>query len=224
MIHTYIPYAPKELKRNLGATYNSFMAMLPDGDWACFLDHDAMFTTSDWYPQLESIVNELPETKPEAGILTACTNRIGNDEQIIFRKSSREALDHDIRFHRAIGKKRQDDFGLSLREAHNHISGVVILISKTVWAKTSGFKDGFLGVDIDIDRQIRSIGYKTYIMDGVYCYHYYRAENGREQARGYSPSKNLPPIVLEGYKRDLARNAAKNAIWYINRFAKNFRS
>lgn len=50
------------------------------------------------------------------------------------------------------------------------ISGVVILISKEVWKQTDGFSNGFLGVDNDIDRKIRELGYESYIMDGVYCY------------------------------------------------------
>jgi len=221
MIHTCIPYAPKETGKNLGAAYNTFMAMLPEGDWACFLDHDAMFTTSDWYPQLEAIIETLPRTHPDAGLLTACTNRIGNDEQIIFRKSSREARNHDMHFHRAVGKRRQEEYGLRLREANRLISGVVLLLSKEVWKKTTGFADGFLKVDIDIDRQIRELGFKTFIMDGVYCYHYYRADGGNQQARGYSPVKNLPPVVLRGYAPNRYRNALAKAKQFARRVVTN---
>jgi len=221
MIHTCIPYAPKETGKNLGAAYNTFMAMLPEGDWACFLDHDAMFTTADWYPQLESIVNTLPETHPGAGLLTVCTNRIGNDEQIIFRKSSREARNHDIHFHRAIGKKRQEEYGRQLRAAKHFISGVVMLLSKKVWQQTAGFTDGFLKVDIDMDRQVRALGYTTFIMDGVYCYHYYRAYGQTGEARGYAPDKNLPPVILEGYKKSWYPNVLGQTRQFGKRIMKN---
>ena len=55
------------------------MSKLGDDDWACFLDHDAMFTTLDWYHQMESLIAEYPG----AGCFTAMTNRVGNPAQIV---------------------------------------------------------------------------------------------------------------------------------------------
>lgn len=191
MIHTYIPYAPQSIAKNIGAVYNNFMNMIPDGDWACFLDHDAMFTTLNWYQQLETIIENLNSSYPDAGLLTVCTNRIGNFEQLV---EGVETQNHDIYYHRKIGKQRQAEYGNSLRECDYVISGVVILISKEVWKQTSGFIDGFLGVDNDIDRQVRALGYKSYIMDGVYCYHWYRADGFPIQAVGLSEESNLPLI------------------------------
>ncbi len=193
MIHTYIPYAPRTANKNIGEVYNGFMAMIPEGDWACFLDHDAMFTTLDWYQQLEEIVGAIEQSNPQSvGLLTTCTNRIGNLEQIA---DSVDPLCHDIYYHRSLGKQRQLKFGNSLRECDHLISGVVILISKSIWQKTKGFIDGFLGVDNNIDQQIRSLGYKSYIMDGVYCYHWYRADGIPIQGIGYITDQNLPAIL-----------------------------
>ncbi len=191
MIHTYIPYAPRSTDKNIGAVYNNFMAMIPEGDWACFLDHDAMFTTLDWYKQLEDIIANLQVSHQDAGLLTTCTNRIGNLEQVI---DGVESQNHDLYYHRKIGKQRQIDHGLQLRECDYLLSGVVMLISKKIWAETQGFSDGFLGVDNDIDRQIRALGYKSYIMDGVYCYHWYRADGVPMQGVGYLEKDNLPAI------------------------------
>lgn len=191
MIHTYIPYAPKSIDKNIGAVYNNFMNMITDDDWACFLDHDAMFTTIDWYKQLEEIVEGLSLSYPEAGLLTACTNRIGNIEQVI---EGIEPQNHDIYYHKKIGKQRQVEYGSSLRECQFLISGLVILISKKIWKQTSGFANGFLGVDNDIDKKIRELGYKSYIMDGVYCYHWYRADGIPFQGFGYPEEDNLPAI------------------------------
>jgi hypothetical protein len=191
MIHTYIPYAPKSIDKNIGAVYNEFMNMISDDDWACFLDHDAMFTTLDWYKQLEDLVENLSFSHHDARLLTACTNRIGNPEQVV---EGIEPQNHDIYYHRKIGKQRQVEYGSSLRECKILISGVVILISKETWKQTSGFSDGFLGVDKDIDSKIRELGYNSYIMDGVYCYHWYRADGTLLQGYGYSQESNLPPI------------------------------
>lgn len=191
MIHTYIPYAPKSIDKNIGAVYNQFMNMISDDDWACFLDHDAMFTTLNWYKQLENIVESLSFSNRDARLLTACTNRIGNPEQVV---EGIEAQNHDIYYHRKIGKQRQVEYGSSLRECKILVSGVVILISKETWKQTGGFSDGFLGVDKDIDNKIRELGYKSYIMDGVYCYHWYRADGTPIQGYDYPEESNLPPI------------------------------
>lgn len=170
--------------------------MIGEGDWACFLDHDAMFTTPDWYVQLEDIVEGLSVLHPDAGLLTAVTNRIGNAEQLLFEKTSREAQIHDIYFHRQVGKKIQSAFMTRLKEANCSISGVVLLISKAVWKRAGGFKEGFLGIDNDMDKKVRETGSKVYIMLGVYVYHYYRAlpAPGELQGCGYPVSSNLPPI------------------------------
>jgi hypothetical protein len=191
VIHTYIPYAPRSSDKNIGAVYNTFMTMIPEGDWACFLDHDAMFTTLGWYKQLEAIIESPSFLHYNVGLLTACTNRIGNLEQLI---PGVDPQNHDIYYHREIGRRRELDHGPSLRECDYLMSGVVIFISKEVWMKTEGFMDGFLGVDNNIDQQIRGLGYKTYIMDGVYCYHWYRADGIPTQGVGYSKENNLPAI------------------------------
>lgn len=197
MIHTYVTYAPNGIGKNIGWAYNNFCEMVPDNDWICFLDHDAMFTTNDWYKQLEEIVAQI-EKKPgiKAGLLTTTTNRIGNVEQIIFKKDSSESRNHDIYFHRKIGSKFQRLHRHDLRKAKNLISGIVMLFPKKVWEEVGGFSNGFLGVDNDFDKRVRAAGYNTYIMDGVYTYHWYRAAPGPGEMLGwgYNASNNLPPI------------------------------
>ena len=59
MIHTYIPYAPIDDELNLGKSYNNFMSMVNDDDWVLFLDHDASFTTKEWYKQINKIIEIL---------------------------------------------------------------------------------------------------------------------------------------------------------------------
>ena len=78
MIVTLIPYCPKTEGKNLGFAYNELMARLREDDWACFLDHDACFTTPDWYAQLEEITGRLAEPC----VLTATTNRVGSRWQL----------------------------------------------------------------------------------------------------------------------------------------------
>lgn len=162
--------------------------MIGDDDWACFLDADAMFTTPDYYHQLEEIVNGIESNGLNIGLLTACTNRIGNVEQIVFAKDSKEANNHDIEFHRKVGKAIQKKNGLHLKKCKDPISGVVLLLPKSVWSQTTGFVDGFLSVDNHIDYSVRNLGYDTAIMTGVYVYHWYRfdyKETGGLAPNGY---------------------------------------
>lgn len=185
---------------NIGATYNKFIGMVNDDDWVCFLDHDAMFTVHNWYKMLEQIVAIVDDRSgardKQIGLMTGVTNRIGNVEQIIFPKTSPEAQNHDMYFHRKIGYKRMIEFGSQARVANNLISGILMLTPKRVWKECGGFKDGFLSVDNDYDAKVRRAGYKTLILDGLYLYHWYRAapKKGELQGWGYPESTNLPPI------------------------------
>jgi len=168
-IYTHIAYAEANTK-NLGSAYNEFMELLRDDDWACFLDHDAMFTTRDWYHQLVRIVVKYPN----AGMFTAKTNRVHNKAQLFGGKTSD---DHDMRNHRKIGRQLACEYydkvtPLSRRQA---VSGVLMLISKRAW-KQCRFIDGFLGVDNQMHRDLLDAGMQVYVMEGVYVYHWYRGD------------------------------------------------
>lgn len=174
MIVTMIPYCPSERGTNLGYAYNQQVERLRDDDWACFIDHDACFTTREWYPQLEAITKKLDE----AAVLTAKTNRVGSPWQIA---PGVDPNNHSMEYHRSVGERILRDFGVKLRTiiaADGYMSGVVILLSKTTWKLLGGFTDGFLGVDTDLHRTAAAKGVSVYLMEGVYVYHWYRADTG----------------------------------------------
>ena len=185
MIHTYIPYADKEHPMNLGWAYNNFMKLIGEDDWACFLDHDAMFTTSDWYNQIEDIIKD----NPDVGVFGARTNRIASRHQLV---GNIDVNNHDIEYHRKIGshiktKWYSDVFLLDSKKTRDAgLSGVVILIQKRTWSKLGGFKpDGFLGVDNDIRYRADDKNVKVGIMNGIYVYHWYRADRPENNKRGF---------------------------------------
>jgi GT2 family glycosyltransferase len=175
MIYTHIPYTPNDKGTDLGYAYNKFMEILPDDDdWGCFLDHDAMFTTHDWYNQLGEII----KCNPDIGIFGARTNRILPSHQLV---GNIDINNHDIKYHRVIGlhlqkKWKTDVFVLDSNKTHDiGFSGVVILIKKSVWEKIGGFKkEGFLGVDDEVRYRADECDQKIAIMNGVYVYHWYR--------------------------------------------------
>jgi glycosyltransferase involved in cell wall biosynthesis len=188
MIVTMIPYCPTKHGTNLGFAYNQQMVRLRDEDWACFIDHDAMFTTREWYRQLEAITQHLAEP----AILTAKTNRVGSPWQIA---PGVDPNNHSMEYHRSVGGRILQDFGFALRAisaSDGYMSGVVILLSKRTWKLLGGFTDGFLGVDTQLHRTAAAKGVGVYLMEGVYVYHWYRADTCGPP----SAARNPPELLL----------------------------
>lgn len=168
---TSIVYAPKNYGKDIGRAYNEIMERT-DAEYVAFLDHDAMFTTRDWYSQICEILDK----NPNAGLLTAKTNRIWAHPQ-----RHEIVKDHDILKHRIEGEKLQSehmhnvsDFPLR-KGGHGYISGVLMVVKKEAWERVK-FTSGFLGVDNNFHRDILAAGYKTLLMEGVYLYHFYRGD------------------------------------------------
>jgi GT2 family glycosyltransferase len=159
--------------------YNDFMTMLPSNDdFACFVDGDTIFTTSNYGHTIQDAV----QSYPDVGCFTCYTNRVYNTAQIV------EGIDYDsndVIYHRQIGNTLQTVFGstcvditepLVERGKPMYISGVMILIKKSLWKKIGGFKNlnGMLGVDNELHKDIIAANEKIYLMKGVYLYHWYR--------------------------------------------------
>ena len=134
MIYTFIAYAPKEHEKDLAWAYNEYMRLLPnDDDWACFIDHDAMFTTPDWYPQMESVIKQ----NPTYSCFTVTTNRVYANWQIPLGING---INHDMFYHRNIGQGFKEKNGNNVVDCTNcedlpappdksPLSGVVMLLS-----------------------------------------------------------------------------------------------
>ncbi len=184
MIYTFIAYAPKEHERDLAWTYNEFMRLLPnDDDWGCFIDHDAMFTTSDWYQQMEKCI----EAHPEFSCLTVASNRVYAEWQIPMGVNK---INHDMTYHRSVGANFQKDNGSNVVDVtvcddigkgpdHAPLSGVVILYKKSAW-KQVPFRllepNRLTGIDNLLHMDLRDRNLKVGLMTGVYVYHWHRAD------------------------------------------------
>jgi hypothetical protein len=62
---------PYSLEKNLGKAYNEEMALIPDGEAACFIDGDVNFLT----PNYGAILHDYSTKYPNA-VLTCYANRI----------------------------------------------------------------------------------------------------------------------------------------------------
>lgn len=158
---------PFSLEGDLGAAYNRAMRLIPDGDWACLMDHDAMPTTREWYRQLVEAI----EFKPDAGAIVAMANRIAAPWQQI---GDRENF--DVAHHRAFGAKRLAHRTLLDVTATKGFGGVLFAISKAAWARVGGFIEGAtLCVDHGIHFALRDAGYRIYLLESLYVFHWRRA-------------------------------------------------
>lgn len=173
MIITAIAYSSD---KNLGAAYNSIMERVNDDDWVCFVDHDAMFTTTCWYRQLQEAVKHRSE---KISLLTGVANRTGALWQ---RASGTDVNNHDIRYHRKIGAALADQHGAAVRDVTQNfpLGGYVMCISKSAWVDVGGFVDGMYCVDHRMHLAMKEAGLRIGLLPGLYLYHWRRAE-GSEQ-------------------------------------------
>lgn len=172
MIYYSIPF---NTNKDIAVYYNDFMKILPsEDDFACFIDGDAMFTTTFYGKQLEEIV----ALYPDCGLFWAVTNRIGCYWQIA---EDVDQKNNDISYHRTFGQ-------LQL-EKHQNIankvvltgpeptfgSGFFILTQKKHWLGVGGFRgDGMLKVDNNYHSDSIKHNKESRLMRGVYIYHWYR--------------------------------------------------
>lgn len=177
-----VPMMPFALDRNLGRAYNEAMALVPDGGWAVLLDHDMMFTTREWYRQIAEAIVLLPH----AGAFTAVTNRIAAPWQQVGDRTN-----HDIAQHRRFGAERLKVRTLLDITNTKGYGGVVTVLSKAAWQRVGGFVDGLLCVDHQMHFALRSAGYRNYLIEGLYVYHWRRA-HGDELPEDTPRAANCP--------------------------------
>jgi len=179
MLYNFTPYCPKGEGKNLGLYYNKYMELLPnDEDWGILMDHDIMFTTYDWYNQINDIINKYDGVLEDLGMLTVVTNRIGQPNQLINDINLRRS--NDIQIHRNYGQQLYNEKydKIKIFENKGGLSGLVMIMKKSVWKESGGFmENGILGVDNNMHSKLINKKKDVYIMEGVYVYHWYRNNN-----------------------------------------------
>lgn len=184
-IYTFIPYCHEDegipvinepkgkvavQGYDLGAAYNRCMDVVPDGDWACFIDHDAWFTTKSWHRLIEKAI----ALKPEAGMFTGRCNNLNPERSAWQMIGPAEA---PVSVYRRIGAEIQAAFGTSLRDVTDAdrggdpVSGFCMIIPKAVWTEIGGSSHGFRGRDHRIHKAIAATGRRIYLIEGLYLYH-----------------------------------------------------
>lgn len=168
-VHICTPY---RIDKNLGRAYNEAMARIPDGDSGCFIDYDIQLLTPDAGVILHEYANRFP-----GSLLTCFTNRISplSKKQLLGGTISE---DSDLRNHIRLAEVQRSHL-YTVRELHRDISGMLMVIPKSLWAEHQFEETGkCLGVDTYYVRRIRAAGKKIYRMNGLYVFHSYRLLTG----------------------------------------------
>lgn len=169
-VHVCTPYS---IEKNLGKAYNEAMAVIPKGDWACLIDHDVVFLLPDQIKHLHDYVGLFPDT----GIFTCLTNRLhpaANDQLLGGQVTNNPNIDHHI--NRAEKQKRHL---YQVTEINHHISGFLMMISKSTWNNIKFTEDKkCLGVDNEFSDAVLDSGRNILRMDGIYVFHQYRIMKG----------------------------------------------
>lgn len=170
MIYFFTPYS---LEKKLGKAYNQYCNLVPnDDDWICLTDGDTMFLTPEFGYQLQMAIN----LKPNTGLFTCYTNRVGNLEQTFpGMYEEKDIIKHRIK---AI-EIQNNNFG-KFKMCKGVISGHLLLFRKDIWKRAGGFhEEGILKVDNLFSQAIHNLKLPIYLIEWVYILHYYRALEGR---------------------------------------------
>lgn len=159
-IRTMVPF---RLDANLGRAYNEEMERLPDGDWAIFLDHDAMPMTRFWFAQFDEAI----AFRPDAGAFAVVTNRIASPWQRAGDPDS-----NDIARHRRFGAEQAKIRTLLDISETKGFGGVMFAVSKEAWRAAGGFAEGLGCVDHSLHFALRRIGRPVFLIEGLYVFHW----------------------------------------------------
>lgn len=176
-VHIRTPYS---IDRNLGKTYNEQMALIPDGDTACFIDGDVCFLTPDYGHILNRYANEYPDN-----VLTCWTNRIHElsvGQKANIMPNMRDSIEGCIRLAMAIKET-------TATEIVGCVSGFLLVIPKHIWqqhpfSETNTYRPdepNLLGVDNEWTNRIRKAGVRILRMDSLLVWHSYRLLDGSKK-------------------------------------------
>ena len=169
MIHFAIPW---DSNKNIAESYKYHIDN-SSKDWVCFIDGDAVFTSSYFGKRLEECIR----SNPEYSMFTCMTNRIGNSSQ---RSEYVDIASNNYHYHRMIGENHWSINHTECEDITSGIpaSGVMLLCKKEDLIGEGLDKKGMLGIDNLIHMKLSSKGSRIGLLKGIYLYHYYSNWDG----------------------------------------------
>lgn len=167
---------PYSTERDIGKSYNRFMARFSDEDWVCFTDGDSMFTTHYFGHQIQEVI----DANPEYSTFTCMTNRVMTP----YQRDMKYWAVNDMSSHWDIGANYWDTWHTEVQDITDEqpFSGVMILTQVKTWRDLGGFPEGaMLGIDNAYHLANQKAGLKVGLMKGIYLMHYYRNGNPNDK-------------------------------------------
>jgi GT2 family glycosyltransferase len=168
---------PWNTDKNIGRAYNEMMFLVGDNDWVCFIDGDAVHTSHFFGKRIEDVIT----SNPEYSMFTCMTNRVGRPYQI---PANVDTKSNDQKYHREFGDLLWDKNGVNVLNITDrpNLSGVMILIKKTMWETVGGFKEKkMITIDGDMHQRVKCSEGKVGLMRGIYVQHWYRGGNAQNK-------------------------------------------
>jgi GT2 family glycosyltransferase len=162
----------KPYGQNLYDAYAESMSLLQPDDWAVLLDHDTML-----FGDTGAAIERAIQANPDAGMITAYTNRSGYPSQQYMRQISANG---NVAYWSAIAKKLQQQQPTYTDITNEHVTGALMAIKKSTWDSLEIIRGGhkFLGVDDAICAAIRKAGKKIIRINNLLFFHFYRLDTG----------------------------------------------
>jgi hypothetical protein len=170
---------PYSLEKNLGKAYNEEMALIPEGESACFIDGDVNFLT----PNYGAVLHDYATKYPNA-VLTCYATRIHELAKGQLYPVSDNMRDCIIEAHML-------SENVTATPITGPVSGFLLLIPKHIWkahpfCETNTFRPGtpnLLGCDNEWTNRIRKAGVDILRMNSMLVWHTYRLiSNGTDKS------------------------------------------
>ncbi|HLS54093.1 MAG TPA: hypothetical protein VK031_08980, partial [Tissierellaceae bacterium] len=155
--------------KNLGGHYNDTIKHLPDEEWICVSDQDAL-----WFPEfvLKQVEDAINTHGNKYKLMGAYTNRIAAERQRAF-PSKFDNMDI-FEFRKDAEKLHKDRYNRV--KPIKDIAGFFMLFSKELWNRVQ-FRCNTIACDTFFCQDIKRLGYKIGLIEGIYVYHWYRAQS-----------------------------------------------
>lgn len=171
-IWTHVTWSPKG--KCIGSGYNEALTQHDENDWLAVIDHDAMFTTGNWYQQMVKVIEDNPNCKG----LTGRVNRMATQEQMVL---GIDPNNMDYAYHRRLGKHLSEKYyGQSnCIKTPGHFSGTFWAVHIGTIRKLGGFDETGQQLKCDnlLQAKIVNAGYEFRVCNGIYIFHWYRFDD-----------------------------------------------
>jgi hypothetical protein len=177
-VHYIQPFA---IDKDIAKAYDEACKLIPDGDWICITDYDAMFL----FHEQKKLVHKIAESG-QADLYGAMTNRCNVPDFLVHGMFDNFHLkDHFHVAHQCL-KVHSD----TVKKTQSVIPGYFMLFSKKTWNEVKGFEMPENAVNYAFDQYFSMKIKRKAIIKGLYLLHSYRIWS------------NFPQLEIDHLKND----------------------